>query len=568
MRLTYNQRLFILQLVFLLIFTIIWVQLFNLQILKSQGLISEAKKQFYQQQIKLRGDIRDRNGELLALNIITYDLYNNTDKIEKIPKEKITNLARILNTSTEKLTEKLSQRKNTRIFSGISEAQISEIKKGYLNILYPFAKSVRAYPHKRMAAHILGFINSDGKGQHGIESYYDGLITKIAEYSNKPQLYPKGTDIALTIDSILQEYAEEELRQAAQKSGATRGAIIALSPKTGELYAWAVYPGFDPNIFYKEKSIKNWSITDIYEPGSTFKIITISSALENMTIEKTSTFFDPGFLKVGKRTIKNHNKTKPQYINLLELFKQSSNVASAQVSLSMKPEDFYNSIKTFMIGRKTGVDLYGESEGLLLNYKKWRPIDSATTAFGQGAVSVTPLQLACAISSIANHGIWVQPHILKGIWDPNYMLISKSPNEIFTEQVVSVDTADFVSGLLKQSVKESLKAMTYIAGNVPGFEVAGKTGTAQKIRSDGKGYYAGHTVASFIGYFPADDPRILILAVIDDPKTGGGWGNTVCGPVFNNVAKVAAKRVLYSQTNPIMIITDKKTDKTIDEKTN
>lgn len=544
MKLTYNQRLFILQFVFLLIFILIWVQLFNLQILKSQGLITEAKKQFYQPQIKLRGDIRDRNGELLALDIITYDLYNNVDKIEKISKEKIISLAKILNTSTEEIIKNLSQKKNVKILSGISDSQVSKIKNGYLSLVYPYPKSIRAYPHKRMAAHVIGYVNNDGKGQHGVESYYNSLITKLAEYINKTQLYPKGTDIALTIDSALQEYAEEELKNAAEKSRATRGSIIALSPKTGEIYAWSVYPGFNPNTFYNEKSIKNWSITDIYEPGSTFKIITVSSALENMTIEKTSTFYDPGFLKVEKRIIKNHNKTKPQYINLLELFKQSSNVAAAQVALSMKPEDFYNSIKHFMIGSKTNIDLPGESQGLLLNYKKWRLIDSATTAFGQGAVSVTPLQLACAVSSIANHGVWVQPHILKGIWDPNYNLISETPNNIIREQVISPEIADYISGLLKQSVKENVKAMAYIAGNVPGYEIAGKTGTAQKIRSDGKGYYAGHTVASFIGYLPADDPEILILVVIDDPKTGGGWGNTVCGPVFNNIGKVAAKRIL------------------------
>ena len=544
MRLTYQQRLFILQFIFALIFILIWIQLFNLQILKSPGLITEAKKQFYQPQIKLRGDIRDRNGELLALDIITYDLYNNLEKIEKIPKEKIISLAKILNISTEELTEKLNQRKNIRIFSGISENQINKIKNGYLNLVYPVTRAIRAYPHKRMAAHVIGYVNNDGNGQHGVESYYNSLITKITEYTDKTHLYPKGTDIALTIDSALQEYTEEELKSAAEKSRATRGSIIALSPKTGEIYAWSVYPGFNPNTFYNEKSIKNWSITDIYEPGSTFKIITVASALENMTIEKTSTFYDPGFLKVGKRTVKNHAKTKPQYINLLELFKQSSNVAAAQVALSMKPEDFYNSIKHFMIGERTLIDLHGESEGLLLNPKKWKTIDSATTAFGQGAVSITPLQLACAISSIANHGIWFQPHILKGIWDPNYMLISENPNTLISEQVVSTEVADFVSGLLKRSVKENVKTMAYIAGDIPGYEIAGKTGTAQKIRPDGKGYYAGHTVASFIGYFPANNPEILILVVIDDPKTGGGWGNTVCGPVFNNVAKVAAKRIL------------------------
>ena len=151
------------------------------------------------------------------------------------------------------------------------------------------------------------------------------------------------------------------------------------------------------------------------------------------------------------------------------------------------------------------------------------------------------------MASIGNHGIWIQPHLLKGIWDPSYKITTENPSQIKTFQTVSQDTADFVSGLLGQSVKENIKAMSYIAGNVPGYEVAGKTGTAQKIRPDGKGYFAGHTVASFIGYLPASDPEILILVVVDDPKTGGGWGNTVCGPVFNNVAKMAVKRIIKSK---------------------
>jgi cell division protein FtsI/penicillin-binding protein 2 len=212
----------------------------------------------------------------------------------------------------------------------------------------------------------------------------------------------------------------------------------------------------------------------------------------------------------------------------------------------MQPEAFYNSIKKFMIARRTNIDLLGESEGLLLNYKKWKKLDLATTAFGQGAVSVTALQLASAVASISNHGLWVEPHVLKGIWNSDYKLVTESPREVIKEQVISQEVADYVSDLLKQSVRENLKAMTYIAGNVPAYEVAGKTGTAQKIKEGGKGYLSSHTVASFIGYLPADDPEILILVVIDDPKTSGGWGNTVCGPVFNNIARLAAKRIIES----------------------
>ena len=543
MKLKYTHRLFILQAVFILLIILIWGQLFKLQVLKSEDLNSRAKKQFFKPTLQLRGDIRDRAGNLLALDIISYDLYNNVKDIKKLPEEKISILSGILKLSPETLIKKLSERRNTKILSGINEKQAREIE-NYRDIVYLVLKATRAYPNKKMASQIIGFVNNDRIGQHGVELYYNSLITKPSEYDNINSFYQKGTNLALTIDSVLQEYSEEELEKIVKSSKANKGTIIALSPASGEILAWAVYPGFDPNNFYREKSIKNWAVTDIYEPGSTFKAITIASALENMAIQKDSKFFDGGFLKVGKRTIKNHNKTKPQYLDLLELFKQSSNVASAQVGLKMKKEDFYNSIKKFMIGERTDIDLPGESKGLLLPVNNWRLIDQATTAFGQGAVSLTPIQLAGAIGIIANHGIWVQPHLLKGIWDLKYNIISNSPNQIDTKEVISIDTADFVSGLLKLNVKENLKAMAYLAGNVTGYEVAGKTGTAQKVRPDGMGYLPGHTVASFIGYLPADNPKILVLVIVDDPKTAGGWGNTVCGPVFNNVAKIAAKRFL------------------------
>lgn len=550
MQIKYRDKLFFVEIVTLILFFIIWVQLFNLQVIKSPGLISEVEKQLHRKQVFLRGDIRDRNGNLLVLDVIKYDLYSNVKNLEKIPPKKILKLAKILNIEPTLLKQKLTNtRINNKIISELSETTTNQIKHEDFYFVYPIPNVKRTYPHKRMAAQIIGFINNDRSGQHGVESQYEDLLNKTSEKPNKVHFYPKGNDLVLTIDSQLQEYAEKELHKAVSESKASKGAIIAISPKTGEIYAWAVQPSYDPNQFYKEKVIKNWSTTDIYEAGSTFKIITVSSALENMVINKNSTFYDPGFLKVGKRTVKNHHHAKPQQITLLELFKQSSNVASAQIGLLMGPEKFYNSIKSFMIGTKTGIDLPGESRGLLLEHNKWKEIDCATTAFGQGAVSVTPIQLVSAISSIANHGLWIQPHVLKGTWESSYNLILESPYQIKKEQVISPEVADLVSSLLKQSVEENVKAMSYIAGNVPGYNVAGKTGTAQKLRPDGKGYWGGHTVASFIGYLPAEDPEILILVVVDDPKTGGGWGNTVCGPVFNRVAEMAAKIFLVDNPN-------------------
>ena len=537
-------RLTIFEIVLILVAFLIFRQLFDIQIIHSQGLISKAKKQFYKPVVLLRGDIRDRNGNLLVLDVITYDVYNNVRDLKKINEEKINKIAQVLGINHLDLKKELAKSINTKIFSKITEEKASEIQKLNPGFIYLSPNVIRTYPHKRLASQIIGFVNSDHKGQHGIEYFHEALLTKITENKDESRPFLKGNDIVLTLDSILQQYTEEELNKAVQRAKASKGTVIVMSPKTGEIYAWAVYPNYDPNLFFKEKAIKNWSITDIYEPGSTFKIITISSALENMTINKDATYYDPGILQVGKRIIRNHDKHKPRQINLLQLLKHSSNVGAAQIGLTMKPRQFYNTIKKFMIGQKTKIDLLGESEGLLLPHKNWKTLDLATTAFGQGAVSLTPLQLASAVSIIANHGIWVQPHVLKGIWEPNYNLINESPFHVISQEAISDDTAIFVSSLLKQNVQENVKAMLYIAGNVPGYEVAGKTGTAQKINLNGKGYLPGHTIASFIGYLPADDPEILTLVVIDDPKTEGGWGNTVAGPVFNNVSKLAAKRIL------------------------
>lgn len=537
-------RFYIIQAFFILFFLILCGQLFYIQVIKSPGLISQAKKRFYKNNIILRGDIRDRNGDLLVLDVVTYDLYNNVRDLKKVSNEQIVNLAQILNVEPDKLKEKLKQKIDTRITSKINQDIATKIRENKINFVYLRPTLSRVYPHKHLAAHIIGFVNNDHIGQHGVEYSHDKLLTKVTKSDGDNAFFPKGASIVLTIDSILQKQTEEILKKSIKKTKAQKGTVLILSPKTGEVYTWAVYPSFDPNKFYKEKNTKNWALTDIYEPGSTFKAITVSSALENMVINKESTFLDEGKIVVSRRVIRNHHMTEPTRLNLLEVFKKSSNVVASKIGLKMEPKDFYNSIKKFKIGEKTNIDLPGESQGLLLNYKKWREVDSASTAIGQGAVSVTPIQISSAISAIANEGVWTQPHVLKGIWEPNYKLISESPYKINKKQIISKDTADFVSSLLMKSVEENLEAMAYIAGNIPGYKVAGKTGTAQKIKPKGKGYWFGHTIASFIGYFPAEDPELLILVVIDDPKTDGRWGNTVAGPVFNEVGRFAAKRLL------------------------
>lgn len=202
----------------------------------------------------------------------------------------------------------------------------------------------------------------------------------------------------------------------------------------------------------------------------------------------------------------------------------------------MSPKQFYDKLKDFSLGTKTGIDLPGESKGLLLRWKNWKPMNQATTGFGKGAISVTPLQLAVAVGAVANSGVLVQPHVIRRVYDPKTGVTEKW-TEPKKRRVMKADYAKHVSELLGDNIAMG----NQIAGKIPGYIVAGKTGTSQRVREGGRGYAAGQTTASFIGYLPANDPQLLCLVVVDNPKTDGKWGNTIAGPVFNAITSEAAR---------------------------
>jgi cell division protein FtsI/penicillin-binding protein 2 len=276
-------------------------------------------------------------------------------------------------------------------------------------------------------------------------------------------------------------------------------------------------------------------MVDVYQPGSTFKILTVCSGLETGVIKTNSTFYDGGSLTVGNRTIRNHDGGHGS-LDLLHLFIHSSNIASAQIAMMMPPKVFHDMLSKFGIGQPTGIDLPGESHGLLLNHKFWKPLDAATTGFGQGAIACTPLQLVAAVGAVANSGVWQQPHLIRRIYDPRTGVTEKW-TEPTKREVISPAIAKHVSGLLADNIAMG----TQIAGKVPGYRVAGKTGTAQKVSASGRGYLAGQTIASFVGFLPADNPQLVGIVVVDSPQTDGRWGNTVAGPVFNAIAMESAR---------------------------
>lgn len=513
-----------------------------------------------------RGEIADRNGVVLAVDTAKFDLYLRPTSL-KASVNQLTELAQILSIEEERLEQLKHSRKITKLASSMSRQKadlIAQLKIAGLDLI---PVNSREYPHGKLAAHLLGFVSWDSSGKAGIEESLnktlrsahtgadqiltrgDGLpVARLA--SLKPIINSSfGQQVELTIDSKLQYKVEQILDESITRFQANKGTVIVMSPNTGEILAWANSPSYNPN-FYSQYSIDrmvNWAISQVYEPGSTFKILTVASALQLKAIKPDFRYLDEGQKKIGNRTIRNHDYRhgKTHEIGLMELFRFSSNTGAAEIGLKMQPEKFYDQLKKFGIASKTQVEIPGESAGSLANYKKWKEIDTATTSFGQGAVSVTPIQLAAAVNTIANHGEWIQPHLIKDIKTADGLRIIHK-TEPLKRRVVSAKVAKTVSELLAQSIRTNLEEdSSYIAGEIPGYEVAGKTGTAQKYCPKLRTYCPGETIASFIGYFPADKPSYLVLVVVDSPAGAGGWGNTVAGPIFNQVGEEILK--IYPQ---------------------
>ena len=411
-------------------------------------------------------------------------------------------------------------------------------------------KNVRTYPQGSLAAHILGYYNFDADIAYGIEYtakdklehveqavkfertldgkiIYDVLTDPIATTVN-----PKGQDVTLTIDAAIQHVAEKELRKMIVDSEALRGAVIVMDPKTGEILAYAVYPTYDPNNYKKagEARLKNWSLTDVYPPGSTFKAITVASAMDLGKINEKSKILDTGKMTIGKWLIKNYDydlHPNPGNISLEYLFEHSSNIGAVNVAYMMTSKEFYDSLRKFGFGQKTGIDLPGETAGLLPVAHKWDKGIHATMGYGYGT-SVSAMQMISAVSALANNGVRITPHIIKYSKD-------EYDKKIQHTQVISAETAQSITRLLAASVNNGKSVI-----KMDKYNVAAKTGTSRKPSANGKGY-SGALYTSTVGYLPASDPQVLIYVCVDSASKGPVWGNTIAGPVFREVAEQTAR---------------------------
>lgn len=509
----FRYRLF--QIFVILAFAVIFARLFDLQIIQGHKL-SKAAKKFHSKakEAIFRGEIVDRFNKVLALDISKYTLEYNPSNKEPDRELLATEVANLLG------LKKAPKLKGSSLTIGrnLTKKQADAIKKLGSHSLRLSKTMQRLYPQNVLASHVLGYVDLYGKARKGIEAKYEEFLTKNP---NKK--------IELSIDSRLQAFTEKALAKRIKRTKAKRGTVLVMDSETGELVTWAVQPSYNPNKYFQEPiaHIKNWTAIDVYQPGSIFKIVTTAAAIESETISTEYKFVDKGFIKVDKWKISNHDYNSNKYqsveLNLKGLFARSSNPFAAHIALKMGAETFYKFIKAFGIGSKTGIELIGESNGILKDYTKWRKSDIASTGIGQGAISVTPLQLLSAVNVVANKGIWVRPTLLK------------TNTKATGKRVISETTAQTIASLLKQSIAYNLKEKNSRAGKVDGVQVAGKTGTAQKAKPGG-GYFRHKTIASFLGFFEINKHKFIILTIVDDPETDGRWGDTVAGPLFNKIA--------------------------------
>ncbi|MCX7982472.1 MAG: transpeptidase family protein [Syntrophales bacterium] len=546
-------RIAVVMAIFFVIFVALVSRAFQLQVLSGEVL----KKIASQQHIKTltiqpeRGIISDRNGEKLAVSLLADSVCADPMKVynKKMAADK---LAEILKMSPSLIKEKLSTTRNfCWIARRISPEQAGRIESLNLEGIFLVKEPKRFYPNGELAAHVLGVVGIDSVGLEGLERQYDKYISGEPERlvwardAKGKRLYPrrendsvsgkKGLNVVTTIDSKIQFLVETQLRQVVREKGAKGGYIIVMDPNTGEVLAMANEPTFDPNNITKSNIpfIKNKAISDCYDPGSTFKPFLVSAAMDEKVItEKDKVFCEYGNYAVADRIIREAQRKKYGYLTVREVLKYSSNIGSAKIAERLGKERFYNYIKKFGFGAKTGIDLPGEVAGLLRPYQRWSKVDLATIAFGQG-VSVTGIQLITALSAIANGGSLMRPYVVKEIVDPNGKVVWENKPQV-VRRVISQATARKIAGILMDVV--SSDDGTGKKARIEKVEVAGKTGTAQKFDFSRHVYSSERVRTAFMGFFPVENPQVAMLVVLDEPKRDK-WGGVASAPVFKAIGE-------------------------------
>ena len=524
--------------------------LYQLQIVQGKKLTKKARNQ---QMVNVRPymprrPVVDRDNNVLAIDRPVYTVYSHPKLFELSQEEIAEKIAPIIGKEKADLVKTFqSKRSGILLASGVSEDITDKLISLRLNGFEFIQKYSRFYPQDDLVADVVGYVNLDRRGQAGVEYSQEKLLersgqtvrmSKSGNGSLMPNYVTEGflnsddLKMQLTIDSRVQRVARAALKEQMTKFSAKRGAVIVMDAVDGSLLALVSQPTYNPNQYAKSdiSLFKNWTVADLYEPGSTFKPVNVAIALENGAIKPDDTFEDPGSIKIGTHTIKNAEKTGYRRLTISEILQTSSNIGMVRIIQRLKPSIYYNWLERLGLGQKVETDLPFEVSGQLKSQEQFisSAIEPATTSFGQG-FSLTPLQLVQLHGALANGGKLVTPHVVRGLIDTkggmHYSRTLPEPRQIFspttTQKVVEMMETVVNSGTGK-------------AARISGYRIGGKTGTAQKASPNG-GYIKGARITSFVAILPVESPRYVVFAVVDEPKGENAYGSTVAAPIVKTV---------------------------------
>jgi len=548
--------------VFLLVFAAILARAFTLQVLAEEEWQRRAENQ-RQKVIPLtpqRGTIFDRNREALAISVEVDSIYANPHEVTDAGGA-AQRLSKVLGQSATTLRNKL---KSSKGFVWIQRQLAPDLGSKVNDLELPGIHSIkehrRYYPNGQVASQVLGFTGVDPKGLEGIELKYDAQLLGHGGYllSERDALgrglgsgeevvkgQSEGCDLHLTLDRNLQYIAEKELAAGVKETKAKAGTVIVLDPWTGEVLAMASQPDYNPNAFRKYRPFqwRNRAVVDTFEPGSTLKPFVLAAALDQGVISRNQKIFcENGKFSVGGKVIHDHHRYGR--LSISEVLKFSSNIGSAKIGKALERQRLYDALRDFGFGAPTGIDLNGESYGVLRDPQRWFEVDLAAISFGQG-LTVTPLQLTVATAAIANGGKVMRPFVVEKIVNQFGEVVEQTRPQSL-RRVVSEKTAATIREMMAMVTEEG---GTGTLAAVPGFKVAGKTGTAQKVDPVTGGYSPDKRVSSFVGFAPADSPKVVILVVIDEPQ-GMAYGGLVAAPVFSRIAGQVLRYYQVAPTDP------------------
>ncbi len=553
-------RIKIVTVLFLIGFGGVLSRAYFLQIFENKKYTDLARKSYVGNTLlpSKRGIIYDREGHELAISVDVASIYAHPNRV-KDKRHTAQKLARILRLKQKNILRCLKSDKSfVWIKRRIPPEQAQEIKEETLKGVYITTEPKRYYPCKENGAHFLGFVGSDNQGLEGLEKKFDSYLrgpqgklvlmrdAKGRSFSMSPPIYSEGKmhDLVLTIDKDIQFKAQAALRSAVKEYRAKSGSCIVTDPHTGEILAMAVSPEFNPNVFntYNAEQWRNRAVTDCYEPGSVIKTFLLAACLEKHVVTPSTRIdCEQGEFKIGSNVI--HDTKEHGIISVTDIIMHSSNIGGVKMGQRIGYKTFHEYLKNFGFGTQLGNDFLGQRKGYIRPVEKAKPIDQATLYFGQG-MSGTPLQTTMAMAAIANGGKLMRPYVVKAIIDESGHVVEETKPHII-RQVISKETAQKVSRILETVVTEDGTASQ---ASIAGFSVGGKTGTSQKVDPRTRRYSWSKYVATFVGFAPADNPRLVIFVAVDEPR-GVHYGGLVAGPVFREVGQWSMN---YLRINPVI----------------